>query len=50
MSKRCELSFDDWLERYDIDNKEDNNIYKISAEKLNEKIRYNLLNPKKQKK
>jgi hypothetical protein len=40
MSKKVELSFDDWLERYDLSEKE-NNIYKDSLKKLNNKIKEN---------
>lgn len=36
MSRKVELNFDDWLERYEP-NKE-NNPYKMSLKKLNEKI------------
>lgn len=38
MSKKVELSFDDWLERYDLNEKE-NNIYSDSLKKLNNKIK-----------
>jgi hypothetical protein len=50
MSRRLELNFDDWLERYDV-NKQENNTYKPSFKKLNEKIEANnLLLKSKQKK
>jgi hypothetical protein len=49
MSRKLELNFDDWLERYDI--KQENNVYQSSFKKLNEKIEANkLLLKNKQKK
>lgn len=51
MSRRLELNFDDWLERYDVNKQENNNTYKQSFKKLNEKIEANnLLLKSKQKK
>lgn len=45
---RLELNFDDWLERYEF--KKENNPYKKSLKKLNEKIEANKLLKNRQKK
>jgi len=46
---RLELNFDDWLERYEV--KQEDSTYKISFNKLNEKIEADkLLLKNKQKK